>query len=655
MKRIITTLCYILFALTTINAQNKITVAQNANTTLSNLTNPTKINVSLLPDGNGNHNVGNTTNAWRNLYLDSNIYIDGTKFIATPANNSIAIGFNALKKIGQGNVNTAVGSYALSANTTGSSNSAFGAEALYSNTTGLYNTAVGTFALFNNTANRNTAVGYAALLNNTIGYSNVALGYAALQNNTSANNLVAIGDSALFHQSATPDDNQGSTAVGARALYGNTTGVDNVAVGRQALYSNTSADWNTAIGSLALYYNTTGGDNTAMGHGALLDNTTGEENTAMGLQALVDNTTGANNTAVGEESLSFNTTGANNTATGWQALRSNTSAEFNTGDGFEAGDNVTDGWYNTFIGSDANCGSAGHLTNSTAIGNDAIVTTNNKVVIGNTSVTSIGGYANWSNFSDGRYKQNIKQNVPGLSFINKLTPVTYTLNINAIENKLHEGEKTATTKSGKTLPGQIDDPIMKQAMSVKSKIIYTGFVAQDVEKAAQSLNYNFSGVDKPADDQRSFYGLRYSDFVVPLVKAVQELSAKNDSLQNENNDLENKYQAQQKEIDDLKAMILDRSTVSGQLSTAISSALLSQNIPNPFSNSTTISYSIQQKFSSAKIIISDKNGSALKTVTLSNNKGSVNINAATLSSGAYQYSLYVDGRLIESKQFIISK
>ena len=45
----------------------------------------------------------------------------------------------------------------------------------------------------------------------------------------------------------------------------------------------------------------------------------------------------------------------------------------------------------------------------------------------------------------------------------------------------------------------------------------------------------------------------------------------------------------------------------------------------------------------------------LKAISLSNNKGSVNINAPTLSSGAYQYSLYVDGRLIDTKHMILSK
>ena len=95
--------------------------------------------------------------------------------------------------------------------------------------------------------------------------------------------------------------------------------------------------------------------------------------------------------------------------------------------------------------------------------------------------------------------------------------------------------------------------------------------------------------------------------------------------------------------------------VSRQQSTAISSALLAQNIPNPFSNSTRINYSLPAKFSSAKIIVTDENGGVLKEISLIANKGSVSVDATTLASGAYQYSLYVDGRLIDTKQFVVAK
>ncbi len=92
-----------------------------------------------------------------------------------------------------------------------------------------------------------------------------------------------------------------------------------------------------------------------------------------------------------------------------------------------------------------------------------------------------------------------------------------------------------------------------------------------------------------------------------------------------------------------------------QMTTDKQSIYLAQNFPNPYKSTTTISYSLPVKYSSAKIIITDKNGSTLKQINLSGNKGSINVDAATLSSGAYQYSLYIDGRLIDTKQMIISK
>jgi hypothetical protein len=56
----------------------------------------------------------------------------------------------------------------------------------------------------------------------------------------------------------------------------------------------------------------------------------------------------------------------------------------------------------------------------------------------------------------------------------------------------------------------------------------TGFIAQEVEAAAKNIGFDFSGVDAP-DNEKDMYGLRYDEFVVPLVKAVQELNAINEA------------------------------------------------------------------------------------------------------------------------------
>ena len=84
--------------------------------------------------------------------------------------------------------------------------------------------------------------------------------------------------------------------------------------------------------------------------------------------------------------------------------------------------------------------------------------------------------------------------------------------------------------------------------------------------------------------------------------------------------------------------------------------LLEQNIPNPFNGSSTIRYRLPQKFTDARLTITDITGRVVKQFTLSSaGKGSLSINAATLAQGVYIYSLYVDGRFIDSKRMVVTK
>jgi len=497
------------------------------------------------------------------------------------------------------------------------------------NSTGTGNTAVGNQALyFNTTGNNNTALGFMALITNTTGHSNVALGIAALGGNSTGSNQVAVGDSTLFN------DNGGgiwNTALGSKALYTNSTGQQNVAVGYQVLYSNTTGNLNTATGSQALYHNQAGFNNTAYGSVALYSNTSGQDNTALGNTSLYINSAGSFNTATGNWALYENTSGNYNCAIGLEALFANTTGSYNTGIGLEATISPVT------------------ATNATAIGANAVANASNSVMIGSSSVTSIGGYANWTNFSDGRYKKNITKNVPGLTFINLLVPITYTLDINGIETKLHSGQMSSRGPDGETLPDPLNDPIVKQAMSDKSQIVYTGFVAQDVDKAAQSVGYKFSGVDKPKNDQESFYGLRYADFVVPLVKAVQELSATNDSLTAANALLGSR-------LDQIEQVLGIQSNAQNPSVLSLSSARLFQNVPNPFNQSTLINYYLPQNSASALLQITGINGETIKSFALNGTgNGQVTLQTTQLAAGTYTYSLIIDGNLIDTKKMILAK
>ena len=59
--------------------------------------------------------------------------------------------------------------------------------------------------------------------------------------------------------------------------------------------------------------------------------------------------------------------------------------------------------------------------------------------------------------------------------------------------------------------------------------MHTDFLTQDVEAAARAVGFRFDGVHAPAN-ARDSYGLSYAQFVVPLVRAVQELNAENAAL-----------------------------------------------------------------------------------------------------------------------------
>jgi hypothetical protein len=163
-------------------------------------------------------------------------------------------------------------------------------------------------------------------------------------------------------------------------------------------------------------------------------------------------------------------------------------------------------------------------------------------------------------------------------------------------------------------------------------------------------------VHHPESDKDN-YTIGYAAFVVPLVKAVQELSKMNDDKDASMDSLKSEIGNLKSEMAEIKAMMVsNQSIVNGQQSTAIFSASLQQNIPNPFTNSTTINYTLPQKFASAQIVITDKNGNTLKAVNVSGSgKGTLKVDASTLAGGAYQYSLMIDGRLIATKQMVLAK
>jgi len=146
--------------------------------------------------------------------------------------------------------------------------------------------------------------------------------------------------------------------------------------------------------------------------------------------------------------------------------------------------------------------------------------------------------------------------------------------------------------------------------------VHMGFIAQEVQKIMDEKGYKGSIVKKPASEQDN-YGLAYNEFIPPMVKAMQQLSSENDSLKSVNdkqqhqiNNLASLLINLQQQVNDLKtvqqqccahASSVDNNSINKQSVVLNGEAGLDQNIPNPFSNTTSIRYTLPQNLLQHKL------------------------------------------------------
>lgn len=431
-------------------------------------------------DGTSWTAIGGVTNAW--TLAGNSGTTPGTDFIGTTDNQDLVFKLNNFERFRiktNGTLETSGGvTLGSGIKTISTDNVLIGYRVNYLNSGGAEQSVlIGAYAGYNSEfdgftgALDNVSIGYYSMYNNTYGHSNVAIGsFAGNGLTTGYRNVMmgyragvtnptnGIGNILMGYSATTTSSASNSVAIGNEA----TTASQSVVVGGTATTNNINA---VVVGNSA----SVGGDG-----GIAVGNSTNvllPDGVAIGNQASATR----NSVAIGSYStasvnpsvavgLSAKSTGGGSTAIGWAANNNN-------------------------------------FGNSSAFGAQSSNTGANQIRIGNASVTSIGGQVGWTTVSDGRFKTNINEDVHGLDFIMSLRPVTYNLDISKINQYLN-----------------VTDTISD---NLKQTITYTGFIAQEVEASAKAINYNFSGVDAPKNGT-DYYGLRYAEFVVPLVKAVQE-------------------------------------------------------------------------------------------------------------------------------------
>jgi hypothetical protein len=134
------------------------------------------------------------------------------------------------------------------------------------------------------------------------------------------------------------------------------------------------------------------------------------------------------------------------------------------------------------------------------------------------------------NTSDQREKKDIVSSDLGLNFINDLNPVSYRFIIGQNEPVLDENGNYLIDENGKF------------EVSPQPGVRYHyGLISQEVKQAVNNhTDKDFAGwILMNPSDPNSEQGLRYGEFIAPLIKAVQELSAQVEALQQEIETLKN--------------------------------------------------------------------------------------------------------------------
>lgn len=216
------------------------------------------------------------------------------------------------------------------------------------------------------------------------------------------------------------------------------------------------------------------------------------------------------------------------------------------------------------------------------------------------------------NSSDKRYKKDIKKLEYSLDKLKQLHSYTYYLKTEEFKDKNFD------------------------------KAEQIGFIAQELKEVFPQL---------VKEDGEGYLAVNYQGMIPVLLEGIKEQQTQ--------------IESQQQQINELKAMV--QSLASNMSNSTGSKAansqavtlsdknvvVLNQNVPNPFAESTTITFNIPTDFVKAQIVFNTSEGKIIKSVDITEKgEGHLNVFANDLSNGMYSYSLIVDGKVIDTKKMV---
>ena len=222
-------------------------------------------------------------------------------------------------------------------------------------------------------------------------------------------------------------------------------------------------------------------------------------------------TSGDYNVGIGNECLDAVTEGSHNLGYGHATLTAVNSGSDNIGIGRSAGSSINTGSDNICIGRHSG------ITGSPG---GQITTSSNIIALGDENIGNCHIQTDWTVASDQRDKTDFTALDVGLDFVNALKPYTY--------------KWDKRSKYGNKYDADYDLNDQTPDGTHKEDWLDIGFKAQEVEALEEAAGYKIAdktNLTTSLTEDGKQYGIKYSNFVPILVKAVQELSAKNNALE----------------------------------------------------------------------------------------------------------------------------
>jgi hypothetical protein len=247
-------------------------------------------------------------------------------------------------------------------------------------------------------------------------------------------------------------------------------------------------------------------------------------------------------------------------------------------------------------------------------------------------VYSSGGFVT----SDKNLKKDIHEFGDAMSIINQLKPQNYLFKDDAKYASLHLPKGTHYGLLAQDLEQVLPNLVSEAPHELRTV------------KPIAALKPTADGKPAPAVMQQKettetikIKAVNYIELIPIIVKAMQEQEA---AIEKQNAKIE--------ELTQLVNKFSQNTSSSG--SVKLNNAYLGQNSPNPNSTSTRITYNIPTDFSRAELVVNNANGQKVKQVQLTKS-GLLDLDTSSLSAGTYFYTLFVNGKSIDTKKMIVNR